>query len=71
MNKAGTHPLALAARAAGVPLFAVSDTFKLSPGPVASIAMPNTRIYEGGQKNFHADVITHAIMQSFKHAIGL
>lgn len=43
----GTYLVALAAKAAGVPVYAVSDTFKLSPGPLTSITMPNTQINEG------------------------
>ena len=40
VNKAGTHLLALAAQAAGVPVYVAADTSKLSPGPLVSIAFP-------------------------------
>ncbi|PRW20650.1 initiation factor 2B related [Chlorella sorokiniana] len=40
VNKAGSHLLALAAHAAGMPVYVAADTSKLSPGPLASIAFP-------------------------------
>lgn len=40
VNKAGTYLLALAAQAAGVPMWAVADSGKLSPGPLATLALP-------------------------------
>jgi translation initiation factor eIF-2B subunit delta len=43
VNKVGTHAAALAARAAGVPVYAVADTFKLSPGRVAAVAAGGLR----------------------------
>lgn len=42
VNKVGSKLLALAAKAAGVPVIAVTDSLKVSPGPVAQIALPNT-----------------------------
>jgi hypothetical protein len=44
VNKAGSLLLALAARAAGVPVLAVATTLKVSPGPVADVALPNTQL---------------------------
>jgi hypothetical protein len=44
VNKAGTCLLALAARAAGVPMCVAADSGKLSPGPLFAMAHP------GGQK---------------------
>lgn len=44
VNKAGTRLLALAARAAGVPMYVATDSGKLSPGPLFALAHP------GGQK---------------------
>ena len=44
VNKAGTRLLALAARAAGVPMCVAADSGKLSPGPLFALAHP------GGQK---------------------
>lgn len=41
VNKAGTYLLALAAAAAGVPMWAVADSGKLSPGPLAAMALPD------------------------------
>ena len=40
VNKAGTHLLALAAQAQGVPVYVAADTAKLSPGPLFAIAHP-------------------------------
>lgn len=40
VNKAGTHLLALAAKAAGVPVYVAADSSKLSPGPLFSLAHP-------------------------------
>jgi hypothetical protein len=42
VNKVGSRLLALAAKAAGVPVLAVADSLKVSPGPVAHFALPNT-----------------------------
>lgn len=42
VNKVGSRLLALAAKAAGVPMIAVTDSLKVSPGPVAQFALPNT-----------------------------
>jgi translation initiation factor 2B subunit (eIF-2B alpha/beta/delta family) len=42
VNKVGSKLLALAAKAAGVPVVAVTDSLKVSPGPVAQVALPNT-----------------------------
>jgi len=44
VNKVGTHAAALAARAASVPVYAVADTFKLSPGRVAAVAAGGLRL---------------------------
>ena len=38
VNKAGTRLLALAAHAAGVPVYAAADSGKLSPGTLAALA---------------------------------
>jgi hypothetical protein len=43
VNKAGTHLVALAARAAGVPVLCVADSGKVSPGPLAALACPARR----------------------------
>lgn len=42
VNKVGSKLLALAAKAAGVPVVAVTDSLKVSPGPVSSLALPHT-----------------------------
>jgi translation initiation factor 2B subunit (eIF-2B alpha/beta/delta family) len=39
VNKVGTYPLALACRAAGVPLYAVTELSKVYDGPAADVAM--------------------------------
>lgn len=40
VNKSGSYLLALAAQAAGVPVYVAADTSKLSPGPLFSLAHP-------------------------------
>jgi hypothetical protein len=48
VNKVGSKLLALAAKAAGVPVVAVTDSLKVSPGPVAQFALPNTALQVRG-----------------------
>ena len=43
VNKAGTCLLALAARAAGVPVCVAADSGKLSPGPLFGLAHPGAQ----------------------------
>jgi len=40
VNKVGSKLLALAAEAAGVPVVAVTDSLKISPGPVSAVTLP-------------------------------
>jgi len=47
VNKVGSKLLALAAKAAGVPVVAVTDSRKVTPGPVAQFALPNTVLQVG------------------------
>jgi translation initiation factor 2B subunit (eIF-2B alpha/beta/delta family) len=42
VNKVGSKLLARAAKAADVPVVAVTDSLKVSPGPVSQFALPNT-----------------------------
>lgn len=42
VNKVGSKLLALAAKAASVPVVAVTDSLKITPGPVSEFALPNT-----------------------------
>jgi hypothetical protein len=44
VNKVGSRLLALAAKASGVPVVSVTDSLKVSPGPVAQFALPNTAL---------------------------
>jgi translation initiation factor 2B subunit (eIF-2B alpha/beta/delta family) len=46
VNKVGSKLLALAAKAAGVPVVAVTDSLKISPGPVSAVALPNTTLQQ-------------------------
>lgn len=48
VNKVGSRLLALAAKAAGVPVVAVTDSLKVSPGPVTKFALPNTTLQVRG-----------------------
>lgn len=59
VNKAGTHLLALAAHARGVPVYVAADTSKLSPGPLFAIAHPGGQ-QEEQQEEPAADEVTAA-----------
>lgn len=59
VNKAGTHLLALAAHAAGVPVYVAADTSKLSPKPLVSIAFPGEQ-QEEQQEEPAAEEVTAA-----------
>ncbi|KAF8071226.1 SAD2 [Scenedesmus sp. PABB004] len=50
VNKVGSRLLALAAKASGVPVVAVTDSLKISPGPVSAVALPNTRLAAGEEE---------------------
>jgi translation initiation factor 2B subunit (eIF-2B alpha/beta/delta family) len=50
VNKAGTRLLALAARAAGVPVCVAADSGKLSPGPLFGLAHPGGQKEEQGEE---------------------
>ncbi|KAL4450707.1 hypothetical protein ABPG77_001063 [Micractinium sp. CCAP 211/92] len=58
VNKAGTYLLALAAQAAGVPMWAVADSGKLSPGPLATLALPGgaQRAAQQAQQQGHEEM---------------
>jgi len=60
VNKTGTHLLALAARAAGVPMYAVADSGKLSPGPLAALAHPGGRPHGAGYEEMAVEEVTAA-----------
>lgn len=59
VNKAGTHLLALAAKAARVPVYVAADTGKLSPGPLFSLAHPGGSLEEQ-QEEKAAEEVTAA-----------
>lgn len=63
VNKAGTYLLALAAQAAGVPMWAVADSGKLSPGPLAALALPGGQqraAQQRGHEEMAAEEVTAA-----------
>jgi translation initiation factor 2B subunit (eIF-2B alpha/beta/delta family) len=57
VNKVGSRLLALAARAAGVPVVAVTECLKVSPGPVSAVALPNTSLQEGEEEKEASEVL--------------
>ena len=52
----GTHLLALAARQAGVPLYVVAGSGKLSPGPVEALAHPGLRAVQQHEEKAAGEV---------------
>lgn len=69
VNKVGSKLLALAGRAAGVPVVAVTDSMKISPGPVSVVALPNTVISAGEEEKDAEEVVRswdHSIMQQIQ-----
>uniref|UniRef100_A0A383WBQ4 Nudix hydrolase domain-containing protein n=1 Tax=Tetradesmus obliquus TaxID=3088 RepID=A0A383WBQ4_TETOB len=57
VNKVGSRLLALAAKAAGVPVVAVTECLKVSPGPVSAAALPNTSLQEGEEEKEASEVL--------------
>jgi translation initiation factor 2B subunit (eIF-2B alpha/beta/delta family) len=57
VNKVGSRLLALAAKAAGVPVVAVTECLKISPGPVSAVALPNTSLQEGEEEKEAREVL--------------
>eukprot|EP00775_Hariotina_reticulata_P014735 gene14735-14903_t len=58
VNKVGSKLLALAAKAAGVPVVAVTDSLKISPGPVSAVALPNTTLQQGEEEKEAEELLT-------------
>lgn len=56
-NKVGTRLLALAAKERGVPFYALADTMKISPGPVAALAHPGAVPEAAGEEKGSEEVI--------------
>ena len=56
-NKAGTHLLALAAKAANVPFYALADSSKLSPGSLTDLAHPGKALVEDLGEEKSADEV--------------
>lgn len=63
VNKVGSKLLALAAKAAGVPVVAVTDSLKVTPGPVAQVALPNTVL----QVRLVGSIADAQLMRSHQH----
>ncbi|KAL4433767.1 hypothetical protein ABPG75_000208 [Micractinium tetrahymenae] len=63
VNKAGTYLLALAAKAAGVPMWAVADSGKLSPGPLAALALPAAaqQVAQQAQQQGHEEMAAEEV----------
>jgi translation initiation factor 2B subunit (eIF-2B alpha/beta/delta family) len=57
VNKVGSRLLALAAKAAGVPVVAVTECLKISPGPVSAVALLNTSLQEGEEEKEAREVL--------------
>ncbi|WIA12133.1 hypothetical protein OEZ85_012206 [Tetradesmus obliquus] len=57
VNKVGSRLLALAAKAAGVPVVAVTECLKVSPGPVSAVALPNASLQEGEEEKEASEVL--------------
>lgn len=67
-NKVGSHLLALAAREAGVPVFALADLVgKVSPGPLASLVHPLPPLGGSVVEEMGADEVTSAWPSSRGH----
>lgn len=49
VNKVGSYAVALVAKAFGVPVYAVTDSLKISPGQVTELALPNTKLNHEGE----------------------
>lgn len=55
VNKVGTRLAALAAQADGIPVYALSDSLKVSPGPVELLAHPGDTYYEDRREGYHGE----------------
>lgn len=70
VNKVGSHLLALAAKAKGVPVYAVADTMKVTPGAVVSVTLPHTKLHQQSEEEKDVSEVIHD-WPSQAHAVAV